>query len=104
MRALLIDNESNIRHGLHDLLHAFCPEITAIHEADSVINGINAIALYSPDIVFLDVELDDGTGFDLLSQLQTYNFQLIFITAHDNGLFVKACRPGGIATQCKQSL
>ena len=83
MRALLIDNESNIRHGLHDLLHAFCPEITAIHEADSVINGINAIALYSPDIVFLDVELDDGTGFDLLSQLQTYNFQLIFITAHD---------------------
>ena len=41
MRALLIDNESNIRHGLHDLLHAFCPEITAIHEADSVINGIN---------------------------------------------------------------
>jgi YesN/AraC family two-component response regulator len=47
MRALLIDNESNIRHGLHDLLHAFCPEITAIHEADSVINGINAIALYS---------------------------------------------------------
>ena len=83
MRALIIDNDSNIRSGLHELLQVFCPEVSAIHEANSVKNGINAIALYNPDIVFLDVELDDGTGFDLLSQLPTYTFQLIFITAHD---------------------
>lgn len=83
MRALIIDNESNIRKGLHDLLLSFCPQVKGIHEANSVVNGINAIALYKPDLVFLDVELDDGTGFDLLSQLQTYQFQLVFITAHD---------------------
>ncbi len=83
MRVLLIDNEVNIRVGLREMLHAYCSEISAIHEADSVMSGINAIALYNPDVVFLDVELDDGTGFDLLSQLQTYSFQLIFITAHD---------------------
>ncbi len=83
MRVLIIDNEANIRKGLLEMLHGFCPEVSSIHEADSVFNGINAIALYQPDLVFLDVELDDGTGFDILNQLETYNFQLIFITAHD---------------------
>lgn len=83
MKALIIDNETPIRTSLHEMLHAFCPEITQIQEANNIKSGLQMIQSYNPDILFLDVELDEGTGFDLLSQLPSYTFQLIFITAHD---------------------
>ena len=54
-----------------------------LQEASGVASGLNAIETYQPDIVFLDVEMDDGTGLDLLRKLGNYNFQLIFITAHN---------------------
>lgn len=83
MKALIIDNEAPIRESLHQMLIAFCPEIKTIKEAGTIQMGLDAIHWYDPDIVFLDVELDEGTGFDLLTRLPAYNFQLIFITAHD---------------------
>lgn len=83
MKALIIDNETPIRVALHEMLAAYCPEITHIKEASNIKTGIDTIAWFNPDILFLDVELDEGTGFDLLSQLPAYTFQLIFITAHD---------------------
>lgn len=83
MKALIIDNETPIRTALHEMLLAFCPEIRTIREASNIDGGIETIGWYNPDIVFLDVELDEGTGFDLLTRLPAYQFQLIFITAHD---------------------
>ena len=53
------------------------------YEADSVKSGIKKIYEVNPDIVLLDVELEDGTGIDLMSSLNAINFQLIFITAHN---------------------
>jgi two-component system LytT family response regulator len=83
MRALIIDNEEPIRSAMVDLVTAFCPEITELQIADGVRTGIEKIRSYNPEILFLDVELDDGTGFDILSQLPPPQFQLIFTTAHD---------------------
>jgi two-component system LytT family response regulator len=83
MKALIIDNEPHTREGLKELLIAFCPAITTIGEAGGVMEGISNINSTRPEIVFLDVEMDDGTGFDLLKQLPEHNFQLIFITAHN---------------------
>ena len=83
MKILIIDNEPHLRKGLKDLLLAFCAGVTSIEEAEGVKTGIDRINSYNPDIVFLDVEMDDGTGFDLLKQLPGYDFQLIFITAHN---------------------
>jgi len=84
MKVLLIDNEETIRTGLRLQLESFCTQITQIEEATGVHHGLAAIEEYKPDIVFLDVEMNDGTGIDLLRQLDsTYEFQLIFITAHD---------------------
>lgn len=83
MRALVIDNETEIRNSIVDLIAAFCPEITEIEEAVSVETGIIKVQEFKPDVLFLDVELGDGTGMDLLSKLGLVNFPVIFITAHN---------------------
>ena len=83
MKVLIIDNEASIRIGLKSQLESFCPEIATITVATGVATGFAAIENFQPDIVFLDVEMDDGTGLDLLKKLGNYDFQLIFITAHN---------------------
>lgn len=83
MKALIIDNEAPLRTGLRSLIGAYCPEITTVAEADGVHSGLAEIKSFQPDLVFLDVEMEDGTGFDLLKQLTDPAFQLIFVTAHN---------------------
>ncbi|WP_296385962.1 LytTR family DNA-binding domain-containing protein [Winogradskyella sp.] len=83
MKILVVDNEINIRNGLLEMISSFCSDITELHEAEGVKSGLEKIETINPDVVFLDVELDDGTGMDLLLQLQEINFHLIFITAHN---------------------
>lgn len=81
MNVLIIDNDKKVREGLKEMLQKFCPAIKNIEEASSVETGLAAIQRSTPDLVYLDVEMDDGTGFDLIKKIGTYNFQLIFITA-----------------------
>jgi two-component system, LytTR family, response regulator len=83
MKILLIDNEAAIRHVLRDMVAAWSKGMHTIEEADGVATGVSIINSYKPDVVFLDVEMNDGTGFDLLSQLTKPSFQLIFTTAHN---------------------
>lgn len=84
MKALIIDNEEPIRNELKNLIIANCPKIDSVFEVNGVKSGFNAITTLNPDIVFLDVEMDDGTGIDLVKQLNgNIHFQLIFITAHN---------------------
>ena len=83
MKILIIDNEKPVRQGLRQMLELWCTEVKQIKEADSVKSGLKEIAAYAPDIVLLDVEMEDGTGFDLMRQVAHPAFQLIFITAHN---------------------
>lgn len=83
MKALIIDNEAELRDGLKKMIQIYCPQITHIYEAEGVNTGLEAINSFNPDIVFLDMEMGDGTGIDLLNQLRSYQFQLIIITAYD---------------------
>jgi two-component system, LytTR family, response regulator len=83
MKVLVVDNELNIRESVKEMIIAFCSGIDEVHEAESVSAGLQKIVEVKPDVVLLDVELDDGTGMDLLSKLIDINFHLIFITAHN---------------------
>ncbi|MDN3676437.1 LytTR family DNA-binding domain-containing protein [Flavobacterium paronense] len=83
MKILVIDNETNIRESVVQLIKNFCPFPTILFEANGVASGLKSIEEVNPDILFLDVELDDGTGMDLLSSLTEINFHLVFITAHN---------------------
>lgn len=83
MKALVIDNEQSLRTGLKKMLQEFCPEVVTVDDAEGVQAGLQKIKLFQPDIVLLDVEMDDGTGFDLMKQIPAPEFQLIFVTAHN---------------------
>lgn len=83
MKVLIVDNEIEIRTGLRLMLNAYCPNVTEIEEADGVVSGLKAIYSFNPDLVFTDVEMDDGTGIEMLSKTSNTDFQVIFITAYN---------------------
>lgn len=83
MKILIIDNEAPIRELLCHMLQHIVEPTDEIIEANGVLSGIEKIESVKPDVVFLDIEMDDGTGFDLLNKLSTINFQLIITTAHN---------------------
>lgn len=91
LRAIIIDDIDSIRKKNCALIAAYCPNVAIIAEANSVASGVEAIRRYVPELVFLDVEMADGTGFDLLQQLRPLNFKVIFITAYQE-FAVKAFR------------
>lgn len=83
MKVIIIDNENEIVDGLRLMIEKFCPQVTELYTAEGIESGIEAILKYNPDLIFLDVELDNGTGMDLLSKLKNYSFDVVFITAHN---------------------
>jgi len=85
IRALIIDDEKDARFLLRNLLEQqYKDTITVVDEADDVESGIIIIKKHNPDLVFLDIKMPQGTGFDLLQKIERVNFEVIFITAYDN--------------------
>lgn len=95
MKAVLIDDQSHVRENLKMLLEEFVPEVEVIAEADGVKSGLDCVKKYKPDLVFLDIEMNDGTGFDLLSLVKERTFRVIFVTGHD-GYAIRAFRVAAI--------
>lgn len=83
MRVVLIDDEISNLENLRTLLEKHCPQVTIIATAQSVSDGVDAIEKYVPDLVFLDIQMGDKTGFDILKLLPTRNFEVVFVTAYD---------------------
>ena len=81
MAALIIDDERLARNALKKKLEAF-PEIEIVGEASNVINAVAAIEEHNPDLLFLDIQLYNETGFDILDKIK-YDGKIIFVTAHD---------------------
>lgn len=82
-RAILIDDLENARISLRKDLEDYCPDVELVGEADGVVSGARLIRAVQPDIVFLDIHMKDGNGFDLLEILGSTNFALIFTTSSD---------------------
>lgn len=81
--AILIDDDNNLRNGMRAMLQRHQTEIAIIGEADSVKTGIETIEKLQPQVIFLDIHLTDGTGFDILEQMSWTKAHIIFITAHE---------------------
>jgi len=96
IKALLIDNEAHIREDVREKLETyFKDEILVVGEAEGVETGLKAIEQHSPDLLFLDIHMEDGTGFDLINQSQKKDFEVIFITGFDQHA-IKAIRVGAL--------
>jgi two-component system LytT family response regulator len=82
-KALVIDDENRTRDLIAKMINSFGLDIQAIAAGESVESGLRAIEEHHPDIVFLDIQMPDGTGFDLLRSIPNKTFEVIFITAHE---------------------
>ena len=83
IKTLVIDDESGARALLRSMLQDHCPQVEVVGEADSMATGLSAISNYKPQLIFLDIKMPHGTGFDLLEQVPNKDFEVIFTTAHD---------------------
>lgn len=80
---IIIDDEQSARDNLSYLVNKYCLGITIVSEANNVDNAIVAIKKHEPDIVFLDIEMPQKNGFQLLEAFSEINFQVVFVTAYD---------------------
>jgi len=84
IKAVIIEDELHSRNFLNNLIAEFCPQLNIAGMAASVDEAVALIQQTNPQIVFLDIEMQTGTGFDVLLQLQKRNFHVIFTTAYDH--------------------
>lgn len=82
-KVLIIDDENRTRELIAKMIDSFGLDVKAIPEGENVQSGIEAIQKNQPDIVFIDIQMPDGTGFDVLRSIENKNFEVIFITAHE---------------------
>jgi len=83
LRAIVIDDEEDGRETLVYSLKEVCPHVRVVSEADSAQSGSNAIREHKPDLIFLDIEMPSGSGFDMLQNFGDIDFDIIFTTAYD---------------------
>ena len=91
IRAIIVDDEQPARDALSNYVKEFCHGIKIVALADSVKTAKKAIEEHNPNLVFLDVEMPNGNGFDLLREYETIPFKVIFVTAYSE-YAVKAFR------------
>ena len=84
MKAVIIDDEEDSRKILANYLTKYCPDVQVFGFGESVATGKDAIQKYNPDIVFLDIEMPYGNGFDLLDSIDDITFETVFVTAFGN--------------------
>ncbi|MFO8054382.1 MAG: LytTR family DNA-binding domain-containing protein [Bacteroidales bacterium] len=84
IQAIIIDDEKHSRVSLRSLLHEYCPQINISAEADGYKAGVESIRKNNPDLVFLDIQMPDGSGFRVLEEVKNDDFEVIFTTAYDS--------------------
>lgn len=82
-RTIIVDDEAKGRQSLIKMLQLLHAPVEIVAEAASVETAVALIDSHKPQLVFLDIQLQKGTGFDVLEQLKFKDFQLIFVTAYD---------------------
>lgn len=83
IRTILVDDEPRGLNTLKKILQEYCPELKIIAECPDADTAREKIELLDPQLVFLDISLPGKNSFDLLSELDIVNFEIIFVTAHN---------------------
>lgn len=83
-KTVIIDDEESARGTLKTILSRYFKEIEVVGEGSNVASGFETINSVKPELVFLDIKMPDGTGFDLLNKIDNIDFEVVFTTAYDN--------------------
>jgi len=82
IKAIIVEDEETGRETLRNYVNKYCEGVTIVAECANIKEGNKAIEEHNPELVFLDVEMPFGNAFDLLEQLESVNFETIFVTAY----------------------
>lgn len=91
MKAFIVDDEIDCREIVRMLLNIQFPQIKVIHEASNINDAVDFLNNNRIDLLFLDIQLNEGTGFDILRKIDNIDFDIIFITAF-NQFAIEAIR------------
>ncbi|MEO6301558.1 MAG: LytTR family DNA-binding domain-containing protein [Bacteroidia bacterium] len=83
IRAVLVDDEESARDVLQNLLLRFCPNVELIAKCENLKEAVEVIKKEAPDLVFLDIEMPNYAGYEIINFFQKINFEIIFVTAYD---------------------
>lgn len=84
LQVIIVEDEFHSRETLKTFLEEYCPEVEVLDTASNVEEAITKISNYQPNLVFMDIELQTGTGFDVIQKIKHLNFHLIFTTAFEH--------------------
>ena len=83
IRGIIVEDERHSRETLRGMLDRYCKNVEIVAETDSYRGGLKEIREHNPDVVFLDIQMPDGSGFRMLEELDEIDFEIIFTTAFD---------------------
>lgn len=83
IKAILVDDEQSARNILKNLLASFCPEVELLASETNIIDAVESIKKHSPDLVFLDIEMPNYAGYEIVKFFENVDFEIIFVTAYD---------------------
>jgi len=95
IKTIIIEDEIQVREALKKMLILLMPKIQVIAETGFVNEAVELINKHQPKLVFLDIKLEDGTGFDIINKIENPNFKIIFTTAY-NQYAIKAFKVSAI--------
>ena len=83
IKAVIVDDEESARNVLENLLRRFCPEVEVINTFPNVLQAVDVCKKNPPDLVFLDIEMPNYAGFEIVNFFESVPFEIIFVTAYD---------------------
>lgn len=83
IRSVVIDDEQSNTDLLVHFIQKYCPQLSVVGTSKTISEAKALIETEKPELIFLDIKLDEGTGFDLLDEIQETSFKIIFVTAFD---------------------
>lgn len=83
IKAIIVDDEESARDVLQNLLNLFCPNVEVVAKCENILKAVDAIKKEQPDLVFLDIEMPNYAGYEIVNFFDEINFEIIFVTAYD---------------------
>ena len=83
INAIIVDDEVNNVNNLQQLVQLHCPDVHIVATASNASEARQLLYKHRPHLLFLDIQMPEETGFDLLKSLHDYDFEIIFVTAYD---------------------
>jgi len=83
MRVVIVDDEPNARQVVRNILEQYSKTVEVVGEANNVKEGVKILNELKPDLALLDIRMPDGTGFDILKNVEKLDFHFVFVTAYE---------------------